>query len=364
MKDLKISARQTGMICVMLIFANAFLTLPSLLHSEVGADGFFVVAGLMFFDLLVLGTFFLLKARFPDDKFYDILKDHLGKILAKIILALFMIFFLFKSLLAYSVVLLFLKQQVYQDQFELIAIISIFPVICHGVFCGIRTISRTIELFFYIVVAGLVVCIGISFTNGGGMPQLFQTQIQSFLSSSFKHAFSFGDYLLLFIIMDKIEIKKGQGRKILSFALVGITLMLLLLIRFYSIYQVTAFMHTNAIVDISSVPAQFTGIGRLDIIAMITVMMMTYFQLELFIYGFCSSFLDIFPKLNNIHAVVLYIITFFVLYYGLLSQYDFFIDSTENYFPYFMIVVNFLVPLTVAIIALTKKKGKEYEKIF
>lgn len=364
MKDLKISARQTGMMAVMLILANSMLILPSLIHRDVASDAFWVVCLLIFFDLLVLTVFFLLKSRFPEAKFYDILKDHLGMIVAKTIYLLFMLFFLFKSLLTYSVVYMFLKQQVYQNQFEIMALICFLPVVNHAVFNGIRTISRTIEIFFYVVCAGLVLCLAISITNGGGIPLFFQTSPEKFFNSAFKHTFAFGDYLLLFLIMDKIDLKPRQGRKILAFVAIGIGFILLVLFRFYSIYRVTAFMHTNALIDISSVSAEYSAIGRLDVISMLTVMFLTYFQLELFIYGFCSSFIGIFPKLNKIHAIVFYDIVFLILYFGFLGQYDFFIGATESYFPYFMLIINVIVPLTLTFIALKPGKRRKYEKIF
>lgn len=364
MKDFKISARQTGMLCVMLILANTILVYPSLLYEEVGSDGFWVSIFLLLFDLLVLGAFFILKARYPTEKFSEVLNEHLGKIIAKIIIFLFMSFFFIKSILTYTVVYMFLKQVVYQEDFEFLALVAILPIINHAVFCGMRTISRTIELFFYIICAGLVLCLAISTTNGGGMPLFFQAEAGVFFQNTFKHLFSFGDYIFLFLIMDKIEIKKKQGRKMLNIILFGVLLLVIILFRFYSIYRVTAFMHNNALIDISAVPAQFTAIGKLDIIPMITIMFLTYFQLEIFVYGFSRSFLMIFPKLNKIHSLILYDILFLVLYHEVIGQYDFFLFATENYLPYLMVVINLLVPLITTFISFKVRKRRKYEKVF
>ncbi len=364
MIEKKISARQTGMVCVILIFANNLLILPSLLFQDVGSDGFWVVFMLLAFDLLTLGAFFMLKSYYPHESFYEILQTHLGKIVAKIIIFSFLIFFLIKSLLAYSVKYMFLKKSVYQDEFELLAFICLIPVINHAVISGLRTISRTIELFFYVIIAGIIICLGISLTNVWGNPLFFKSSPEAFFNTSFQHLLSFGDYLFLFLIMDKIEIKKGQGRKILNFVFLGIFLLLAILLAFYCIYRVTAFMHNSAIADIISISAQFSAIGRLDIISMLVIMFLTYFQLELFVYGFCNSFVILFPKLNRIHAIVFYDIIFIVLYFGLLSQFDLFITSLETYAPYLMILVNYIVPLITVFISLKARKRREYEKIF
>ncbi len=364
MRENKISARQSGMLCVMLIFANKLLLLPSLLFEEIGADGFWVIVVLLFVDLLGLGGFFMLKARYPSEKFYDILKDNLGKILAKTIVFLFLIFFLFKTFLTFSVVYMFLKQTVYQEDFEFLALIALLPVLNHGIISGIRTISRSIELFFYFVCAGLILCVAISITNQGGMPLFFHAPVPAFFDSVFKHMFSFGDFLILYLIIDKIQIKPNQGRKILNIVLFGVVLLLTILLRFYSIYRVTGFMHNNALLDISSVAAEYSAIGKLDIFPMLTIMFLTYFQLEVFIFGFCQSFIDLCPKYNKIHAIILFDIVFLVLYHGVLSQYDFFLLTAENYFSYFIIIVNVLVPLICAFISIKVRKRRKYEKIF
>lgn len=364
MRDFKISARQTGMLCVMLILANTILVYPSLLYEQIGSDGFWVSVVLLVFDLFVLGAFFMLKARYPTEKFSEILCEHLGKVIAKIIIFLFMTFFFIKSILTYTVVYMFLKQVVYQEDFEFLALIAILPIVNHAVFCGMRTISRTIELFFYIVCAGLVLCLAISATNGGGMPLFFQAETGVFFQTIFKHLFSFGDYLFLFLIMDKVQIKEKQGRKMLYLILFGILILLIILFRFYSIYRVTAFMHNNALIDISAVPAQYTAIGKLDIIPMITIMFLTYFQLEIFVYGFSRSFLMVFPKFNKVHSLILYDILFLLLYHEVIGKYDFFLFATQNYLPFLMIIINLLVPLITTFISFKVGKRRKYEKVF
>lgn len=362
MKDLSISARQTGMLVVLLILANSILVTPSVIFAEVGADGFWLVLLLSIIDLLVLGAFFMLKSRFPEDKFYDILSKYLGKVLAKLIFSLILLFFLIKSLFTFSVVYTYLRQLVYQDAFEALAVICILPVVNHAVLVGLRSLSRTIELFFYCIIFGILLCIGMSFTNVFGSPIFFQTSVAKFFTSSFRHLVSFGNYLFLFLIMDKISLKEGEGRKIFYFALAGVAIVLAVLYRFYSIFRITAFMHNNALADISMVSAEYSSLGKLDIISMLTIMFLTFFQIELFVYGFCNSFLTIFPKFNKVHAVVAYDLLFLVLQLLLLSQYDFFIGATETYLPYVVIVINYIVPLVLTAITINHKCN--YKKIF
>lgn len=364
MENKVISAKQAGMMCVILLLANKILLLPSLIFEDIGADGIFVVILLLFLDLLVLGAFYLLKSRFPDFSFSQILEKYLGKIVTKIIYIFLLVFFLFKAILTYSVSYIFLKQQVYQDDFELLALICILPIVNHAVFVSLRTFSRTIEMFFYLIVVGIVLCLFISINNDLGLPLFFQTSPAKYFGSTLHHIFAFGDYLFLFLIIDKIKFKEGEGRKILKFALFGIVLLLAIYASFYSIFRITAFMHNNALSDIISVSVQYSSVGRLDIISMLTIMFLTYFQLEIFIFAFCNSFESIFPKLNRIHALIAFDISFLLLNFSLLGQYDMFFSSTENYLPYLAIVVNYILPIILTFVSLKFGKRRKYEKIF
>lgn len=364
MKDFSISSKQAGFLTVICILANKVLVLPSLLFEEVGADGFFVLLALIGLDFLMLWAFFMLKSRYPTESFYQILRANLGKVVAVIIFILLLVFFLFKSLFSYSVSYMFLRMQVYQDELELLAIVCILPIINHAVLIGLRAFSRTIEFFYYIIITGLILCLFISLGNNIGMPIFLTTPPQNFLTSMYKHIFSFGDYIFLFLIMDKIELKAGEGRKIFRSALFGNALLLALYFLFYSIFRVTAFMHNNALSDIISVSSQYSSVGRIEIISMLTVIFLTFFQLMIFVYSFTNSFVTIFPRLNKIHGIVLYDLLFFILYVLLLGQYDFFIGITESYLSPVVIFLDYVLAIIAMCIAIKKGRRRKYEKIF
>lgn len=365
-----ISGRQTGMLCVMTILANKILLLPALMYEGVRADGLLVMMFLFLIDFAVLWVFFMLKKKYPTQTLNEILESSLGKVIAKIIFIIFMAFFLFKLLLTYSVTYMYLKQQVYQDEFAFLALICFLPIMNHAVFAGLRGFSRTIEIFYYVICTGIFLCLAISLINFNNIPTLFDSTPSDFFLTSFRHVFSFGDYLFLFLIIDKVELKHGDINRILRFVSVGIFAVLSIFFMFYSIYQVTAFMHNNALADILVFSIQFSAIGRLDIIAMITIMLLAFFQLEIFQFSFSEAFCNVFHSLSRAYSIVVFDVLFLIVYFVLVGKYENMIFYTEGWLTYFAIFSNFLIPLILFFLALPKKqsvaglKRGRYEKSY
>ena len=355
----KISVRQCGMIIVMCIFANKILLMPSLMYQQTSADSIFVLITLFLLDFVMLPIFIKLKKSYPDKKLYDILKDKLGVVLTKIIYIAMLCFFFFKCLLVFSVTYVYFKQQIYQDEFIFMALIAFLPVINHAVISGVRAFSRTIELFFGVVIAGFIVCLVISLFTPISTPDFFISSGKEFFSALYNHIFAFGDFIILFLIMDRIETKKGQAKHLYFYSIFAMILVVILFYLFYAKYQITAFMHNNALADLLVFSVQFNAIGRLDIIAMLTIMFITLFQMEIFNYAFCDCFVNIFPLLNKNYSIVVFDILFCILYYVFIGRYETMVTSALFWLPYLAIVINYLLPIVLLVILIIRRRKIE-----
>lgn len=358
-----ISSRQLGVLCAVSIFANKILLLPSLLYENAKSDGLFVVGLLFLVDLLILFSFFHLKKKFPVQSFKEILIYFFGKIVTKVIFLAFAVFFMFKVFLIYSTSFIYLKQQVYQGEFAILAIICVLPVINHAALTGLRSMARTIEMFFYIVAFGFVLCLAISTLTYRSSPLFFTSSLGDFASTAFRHIFSFGDYLFLFLIIDKVTLTQKDKKRVLKYVFFAIFLVLALFFLFYSLYQITAFMHNNALSDILIFSVVFNAVGRIDIIAMLTIMFLAIFQMELFHYCFCDAFVNFLPKLNKIFAVITFDIFFFIVYLMLIGKYENMVIQVEVWLPYLTIVLNYLLPLLLGLFSFKKKSVKNQQII-
>ncbi len=357
MRD-KISMNQAGILVAFCILANKILLLPSLMYGETKADSIFVLIFLFILDFLALPIFFKLKNKNPDKKLIEILSGFLTKYVAKIIFIILLVFMFFKAILTFSIVYDYFKQQIYQEEFFWIAIICIVPVMNHAVLNGTKSTARTMELFFTVVITGILICFFISFFTTMSTPFFLVANAGQILSGIHKHVFFFGDFLVLFVLIDKIDYKKQEQKKIYFYAVFAIVIVLTLFFIYYSKYQITAFMHNTALSDILVFSVQFNAIGRLDIIAMITIMTLATFQMEIFCLGFCESFVNIFPLLNKKWSVAVFDICFFLVYYLFLGKFEIMIQSTISWLTILGTIASYLLPIVFLVVAYLRRKNE------
>ncbi len=353
-----ISMRQAGIIALFIIFSNKILLLPGLMHEYIKADAVFAVILLFALEFLTIPIFLKFKRNFPKEKLYDILKHYLTAIGAKLIYLAAIVFMIFKALLTFSVVYVYFKEQIYQEEFIWIALIAFLPIMNHSVMSGLRPTARTMELFFSIILTGFIFCLVISFFTPISTPFFFVSSAKDIFFSLYKYAFTFGDFIFLFLIIDKIDYKKAQEKKIYFYVSLGMFLVITLFFLFYCKYHLTSFMHNNALADLLVFSVQFNAIGRLDIVAMLTIMMVTLFQMELFCFGFCECFVNIFP-LNKLYGVVFFDIIFLILYYIFIGKYEIMVKSTVTWLPVLGLVVGVLFPIICLICTMIKRRKNE-----
>ncbi len=353
-----ISMRQAGVMMLFCILANKMLLLPSSMFAQMRADAVIGLVILFVLDIASLPIFITLKKRFPDKKLVEILSEYLTKYVAKAIFVILLVFMLFKALLTFSVVYDYFKSQIYQEEFIWIALICIFPVMNHAVMKGLRPTARTMELLFTFVLLGIFICFFISFFTNLSLPSFFVTPAKDILSGSYRYIFLFGDFSLLFLVIDKIEYKKEEEGKLYKFTLFAMAIVVILFVIFFAKYNITAFMHNNALADILVFSVQFNAIGRLDIIAMMTIMTFATFQMEIFCLAFCESFEGIFPLLDKKWAIFIFDLSFFLLYYLYVGKYEVIISTTTQFLPILGAIVAYLLPLLFLLIALKRRKNE------
>ena len=355
----KISAGQAGVIAFILVLSNKILLLPSLLYQFVSADGLFVMLGLFLIDLATLFVFVKMKRAYPNDKLVDVFNKKLSPFFSKIIYLILLTFFFFKVVLTFSIAYLYFQQQVYQDKFIPIAFICAFPLACFAVIKGLRPLARTIELFYYILIAGVVICLSFSLFTTLNSPILFTSSIKDLGLTMYKHVFTFGDFIFLFLVMDKIEMQGKTSKKIYWNAILGMILVLALYAIFYCKYHITAFMHNNALSDVVVFTVEFNAFGRLDVIAMVTICFITIFQVNIFSYAVCDTLQVLFPKMTNKFSCGVFIVSYLLLYELYLGKYEVLIQWVNGWEAVLGVVAGYVLPIIFFIIVMVGRKNEK-----
>lgn len=354
-----ITTRQTAIMASILIFANKILALPSLLFEYAKGDALLIFLMMFAIDIGVLFIFFALKNKYRDKSFFSLLSEKLTRPVAIIIYLALLVYFFLEMMVNFNVTGIYFKTEIYHNDEQIIFIVltlAIFAVTAAG---GFRGLGRTVEFFYYPIIFGACLCLIISFFNFSEPLVLFDSTPKGFFMGAYKHIFSFGDCLILFLLMDKIQYDEKSKKNILCYVLITMGIILFGVFMFLSIFQNTAFLHSSAISDIILLSPEIFSIGRLDIIAVTTVMFLTLCQIS--IYGFVISDLikHIIPKLSMKVCIFIVVVVFLLLYAVLIKTADVAIESARSWGIYLAIFVQYVLPVISALFLIGKKKEAE-----
>ena len=325
-------------------FANKILILPSLLFKDIKGDGIFIYILGFLLDLGLLFIFIKLKKTYENLSFFQILSKNFTKFTAIFIYTIGLIFFFMKFLLTFNVTIIYFKQKIYPDGNILLFLVCFLPIVTHAVLIGLRSIGRCGQFFFLIVLLGFLSCYFISLTNYNSMPILFDTTILKFSTTMLKNSFAFGDFVILFFMMDKIELKNKDVKKLAWLSVLGSALATALMVSFFVIYQNTAFLYPSAISDIISVNTSFTRIGQIELFAMFIVAFITFYQLIIYAYCFNEAFTHLF-KIKDWASMLWFNLIFIFVSYFIFNSIERVVFLAQTLSLYLGALPYVLVPL-------------------
>ena len=359
-----ITTRQTAIIASILIFANKILMLPSLLYEYVKGDALLVFFFMFAIDVGVLFIFFALKRKYKNESFFSILSQKLTKPIAIIIYLAMLVYFFIELLLNFNVTGVYFKTQIYHNDEKitfLLISLAIFAIVISG---GFRGLARTIEFFYYPIVLGCVLCLIISFFNFSQPLILFDSTAKSFFTACYRHVISFGDIVILFLLMDKIQYDDKSRKQILKYVLITMGIVLFEVFIFLSLFPNTAFLHSNSISDIIILSPEIFDIGRLDIIAVTTVMFLTLCQGCIYSFVLCDLVLHLIPKIPVKVGVFIIEAIFLLLFVTVFNNINSVAEVARSWAVYLGIFLQYLLPIICSFFLIGKKKKEGVNEEF
>lgn len=351
-----ISARQTAIIASIMIFANKILTLPSLLYEKSKADAIFVIILMFLTDFLVLYIFSRLKNKYPSNSFYEILKEKLGGPFAITVYILFFAYYFIKLLINFNYTHVYFKLQVYHDDQESVFLFVSIVIMIATMARGLRPLARTFEFFYFIILFGFLAVMFVSLSNLKNMLVLFDSPISEIFVSSYKYAFAFGDFLFLFLVMEKIDLKQNNKGLIVKYVLFAMFVVIVGYSLFYSVYENTVFMHPNAISDIIVLSYQIFNIGRLEFIPVFIVMLQTFLQISVYAYILGKILQTIFKKMTLSLSVFIVVLLFLSMYLLFFNNLDIIEQTTIHYVPILALILQYILPFICFILSFKRRK--------
>lgn len=360
----QINSRQCIILLIISIFALKFQGLFSLLSHNVGRDGWLFILFFLVFDLLLLLLVIRVLKLFPNKTLYDFLCESYGKVFAKIVFLCFAVYFIFKAIIPYKGI----NDLFGNVLFEFLpwSVFSLFLVFTVLFMVGkkLRGIGRVAELFFGVIVVGIIGCLLLSVfaPDYSRLLPILDNGLGAFVTTAVKYNMWFGDFLLLFLMMGKIS-SKLEYKKVLSwYAISGIVVAVFLAI-FYSLYENLAVYQYQGLASITQFALLGLDIGKIDKILVLFSFVSTVIAIALYIYFSSTCLAKIFGIKRNVWFTIFCLVVIYILDVYVSGDVSVIIKFFENYLGYFGVVVHvgftLLFYITAEIRAKIKLKNME-----
>ncbi len=265
----KLATRQ---ICFMLIAYNAVLKLliyPAMMAEAAGRDLIFPALFDLILQTVIIWSVAFLSSK-TDKTFFELIEGSLGLVTARIIYALFGLYFLFSAIIPMN------EQQllVHDAFYDTIPSLWIFlPFFFFSIYAGAKSFAnagRCADVCFPIFAVAIVLFFGMSvgqaeFTN---LLPVMKQPFKTIASGTLAGLFRFSESAFLLIFLGHFKYKKGDAAKItVSYAVGGVIVVILMGI-FYSIYGALTPSRTFLFNNIAVFFPAISLVGRVDLIAL------------------------------------------------------------------------------------------------
>lgn len=361
-----VSVRQLILILIISMVALKVLFLPSLLSKDIGRDSYLFVIIMCLIDLVVLCALLFIFYKNPELSFLEILENMFGKVLSKIIMFLFMFFFIAKCCGIFQANFSYLNENLYSSlkwyTFAFPILITIFFIASFGV----NSLSRLVEVFAPIIIVAFIACLLVGFFRAdfSNLLPIMENNFFTTFPKIFRYSFWFGDYILFIVFFGNVKEEKKSFSKIFISLFISILVVGLFLAVSYSLFNYNSITHTNAISDTLQLLPSISDIGSFDWVMVLIwdICLFLYFTLNVLGAFYCFR-MCFFKKWQ---MVSVFIILASVLAICLLLNFDVIlsVNIARDYVCYFSMFIQYFLPLILFVFSFKIKRVNVKEKAF
>lgn len=298
------SGKQLVAIIFILAMATKMFLLPIFLIQASGRDGYLILTVYGIFDLITLVPM-IIAIRKCDVDFFELLSSVLGKVGAKIVVAIIGLFLFFKLNTAVAEILTFYGTNVLADFDTSMMIIVLLVFLTAAGTHTLRSLSRLNEILVPIIVVCLAVLVAIVVLTGFDLGNILPAVAdkKSFISALIKHPAWVGDFTPLVLFIGRTKTKKYTWCFAVGSGLIGTGIAV-----FFAIALSAAFGNVPMLIDsttnISNILQFSVGnvYGRLDMFSSVVWSVSVFIEAALFFYATCRCVSFVIDQ--NAHFVI------------------------------------------------------------
>lgn len=354
----KISSLQATLLVVGCLLATKFKRMSSFIATYAGRDGWVIMLGYLLFDCLFMLIALKIVNSFKDKTLFEIIELGGGKFVAKLIAICFGIYYVMQTLIAYKGTHEFFASNLFDKlSWELFSILFIIVLVfmCTK---GLRVIGRSSEFYIYLVGFGFIgaIGLGLSVTSFEKILPILDCDGLELFKNGIKFNIYFADFSIVFFFAGNLSTKKSVTKPIFfSFLAMGLFVILYYIIL-YGIYENMSTFQSHGLSDLTQLSLLGLGIGRVDWFLVLFTFISTFISTALFAWIVCTCVTYVFGIKQSylLSAIVLSVI--YLLELLVITNIQKIFTLNFEYFWYFTLFFEFVLPLIVGLIALLAKK--------
>ena len=343
----------TSQICMLftaLVPVTKIVSMPSFLTMQ--ADRSFWISAIICFALdLVLFAFMAFAIKKYECTFFDALKNTFGQIGAKIIIAIFALFFLLKALYPILEEKYFVENTFYEDITSSFIFYPFFALCFYLCFKGLKALKRTAFALLIFSSCGIVLTFLLTYKESeiARLLPLLQNSPKSVLGASFNNLLFCGEGMYLLFFMGKTDNSKRLVLPLTLSLSVGYIAVIALFISFYGVFGSVSMTKIFSLSQMSHYSLILSNVGRLDSIACFLIDFCRLFAISfpLMLCVECTRYIfgeKLKPTLI-VSAIVIGVTLLFVLNQNQKIFYTF--KTFNGWFKYVVFAFNFILPFSV-----------------
>ena len=277
---MKISVRQVCFIMLAYTAVSKLIMYPTVLSTVTGRDLLF--SALIDFAIqgLIVWTVSFAMSR-TDKTFFELLEATFGNICARIIFALFALFFLVCTVIPLIEQEEYVHAIFYDSLSPLIVFVPFFFFSVYAASKGFENMGRSADICFPIFAISMVLILLMALpeVKWDNFLPVLKNSSRAVLTGSFTTYFRFFEPSWLLMFMGHFKYKKGDAAKITLSYIGGALVVILFLAVFYGLYGAVSPTRLYAISKVSLFFPAIDMIGRIDLVTLYALEVVMLFAL-------------------------------------------------------------------------------------
>lgn len=355
----KISLHQLTVIIFLHLMTLNFISLPARVFRTAKQDSWFVIMANLLIDILAIVLIMYMLRKSGKRNFYEFLCALYGKVVSKIVLSILLLAYLTSVIKVLTELDAFMVFNLYEDNFAwYYFVLPIVATIGYMTSKGIRNMGRIAELFYLVLAVGIVF---IAVAHIGSVDWLFfspafKNGLPNILKAMYETAPWFGGGMFVLAIFGEVDLDNNKKNKLWLALVTGFFIVMLVIVTFYGLFEVSANQHSFALADISQAVSSSSSLYRLQwILVSLWIVCMVGFAGTMFYAAtnclryICNG------KDNNWFNIILLVIVGVVLYFYKQNT-DFESLLQNTYLSGFCLFCNIGLPIILFFSTLIRRK--------